>query len=192
MARLKSTFLYIVALLCMGCEQPEEIVDFRLAFLWGNESASNIISTDDFMRVGIEMRRDLMRRQNKLGIEPITEKFGAAVMEYYSIPPARRTTYNSRVNFGYVWIKPIGGDEESWTNTQLWVEAAPLAAGAKICHTIDSELLPWIFYLSSNDCSVAKVDICDESLPKLGITYDSHYKLALMSKDSQDARICDE
>ena len=191
MARLKNSVALIFTLLCMGCQQPEEITDFRLAFLWGNESASNIISTDDFMRVDLEMRRDLMRRQNKLGIEPITEKLGATVMEYYLVPPSQRTTHNSRVNFGYIWIKPIGGGEESWTNTQLWVAAATLAAGAKICHTIDSDL-PWIFYLSTNDCDDDKVDICDETIPKLGITYDSHYKLALMSKDSQDSGICHE
>ena len=188
---LKHLLPCVALLLCMGCQQPEEIADFRLAFLWGNESASNIISADDLMRVDLDMRLDLMRRQNKLGIEPITEKLGTADMEYYSIPPERRTTYNQRVNFGYVWIKPIGEEEESWTNTQLWVEAAPLAAGAKICHTIDSDL-PWIFYLSESDCNIDTVDFCDETIPKLGVIYDTHYKLALMSKDSTDSGICDE
>jgi len=117
MTFLKNILPIIFALLCMGCQQPEEIADFRLAFLWGNESASNIISADDLMHMDLDMRRDLMREQNKLRIDPITERLGAVVMEYYAVPPARRKTHNENQSAG---TKRIGQTLSSGLTPSLW------------------------------------------------------------------------
>lgn len=176
-------------LLVIGCSQHDD--NFRLALLWGEISDTDILTADEFMRVDPKMRLTLMRNHTKLHIKPITEVIESAVMEYYLIPPVHRKEFNGKVNFGYVLIKPTGHDRGSWTNTQLWVKASALTEGNNICHNIDSDY-PWTFYLSPNACAVDIFNICDETIPKLGLMYDKHYDLVLLSKTAEGTHFCGE
>lgn len=177
---------------CSGSGSGRYIIDidFKLALLWGEISDTDIITADDFMRVDPKMRLTLMRNHADLRINPIVEVMETTVMEYYLIPPARRKIYNAKVNFGYVLVKPTGRERESWTNTQLWVKASALAEGNNICHNIDNDY-PWTFYLSHNACTASKFNICDETIPKLGLMYDKHYDLVLLSQTAQGTHFCD-
>ena len=149
-----------------------------------------IITADDLLKVDTKMRLDLTRRNGKLGIKPIQEVSETATFEYYQIPPNHRTEHSGRINFGYVWVKPHGKNKKEWTNTQLWVSSTALAEGKLICHNIGGDN-PWAFYLPVGTCEAREFDICDDSIPKLGLIYSEHYDIVLLSTSARALDICE-
>ena len=193
---MKYTFSLIVALILLGCGQPAN--EFRLGLFWGAEETSeelaystDIITADDLAKIDTKRRIALTRDNDRLDIKPIKEVMESASYEYYEIPPKHRSEHDGKINYGYIWVKPKESDSRNWTNTQLWVKASVLAEGKIICHNIGSHD-PWTFYLSGRACDIQAFDICDDSIPKLGLIYSKRYDIVLLSSTANVLNICEQ
>lgn len=183
MRNAKLVLLLMTASLLLGCNQADS--EFRLALYWGTYDNNDIITADDLVRADSKMRLALTKSNDDLRIEPIKEVTKTATFEYYQIPPDYRTEHDEKVNFGFVWVKPLDSDKGDWTNIQLWVKSSALTEGKNLCHNIGSDD-PWTFYLTDSVCGTRVFDICDNDTPKLGLMYDQHYDIVLLSSTAED------